>query len=340
MIKGISADTRNKIANASFICTCLIVMHHIPVGSDKSGLYGVLLNLKPISNVAVPFFFLVSGFLLVGHSDESGWWKAALRKRVRTLLVPYLVVNAIYFPLMWLYHNMPGAAFHSEMAYEFSFVNFLAALGLVLPQNPACGPLWYVRMLMMLVVVSPLIVYVVRKSQAWALLLVMLVALNYFFEPIGIKDEVFGSRGIFFFTVGICLRTYGLPSVSKAVAALAGMACCACVWTLQAVELPYVARCALVYATPISGLVALWGLVPGQRWPTWLTSCSFAIYCFHMLVIFGYKAASKVAHCYDWLITPVGFVACVLLPVALCCIFYNYVSSKMPRAATLLFGGR
>ena len=340
MIVGITQKMSNKIANASFICACLIVMHHIPVGDGRQGLYGVLLNLKPISNVAVPFFFLISGFLLVGHSDESGWWRNAFRKRIHTLLVPYLVVNAIYFPLMWLYHNAPGAAFRSEMAYDFSIVNFLAAFGLVLPRNPACGPLWYVRMLMILVLVSPFVVYVVKRSWAWALLCVAVAAINYFFEPIGIKDEVFGSRGIFFFISGICLRLYGVPNVCRIVAVLLGIVCCVCVWILQTIELPYVAKCALVYVTPISGVVALWGLVPEQRWPRWLTSCSFAVYCFHMLVVFGYKAALKAVHCYDMLFTPIGFVACILLPVAVCCAFYNLLSHKLPRVASLLFGGR
>ena len=339
-MNGISSNVSAKIANASFVCACLIVMHHIPVGESGSGLYGVLLGLRPVSNVAVPFFFLASGFLLMGHSDEPGWWGRALRRRVRTLLDPYLVVNAIYFPFMWLYHNMPGAAFHSEMAYDFSLVNILAAFGLVLPRNPACGPLWYVRMLMVLVVVSPVIACVVRKSRAWALLCAVLAALNYFFEPFGIKDEVFGSRGLFFFVSGICLRLHGLPDVGRVAAALSGVVCCACAWTLHAVELPHVARCAIVYALPISGVVALWGLVPGRKWPAWLTSCSFAVYCFHMLVIFGCKAASKAAHCYDLLLTPVGFFACILLPVAACCAFYNFVSRRMPSMASLLFGGR
>ena len=49
--------------------------------------------------MAVPFFFFISGFFLSGHVHEDGWVRRELRKRMKTLVVPYFiwVVIAVLF---------------------------------------------------------------------------------------------------------------------------------------------------------------------------------------------------------------------------------------------------
>lgn len=59
---------------------------------EQIGHYGVFC-------AAVPFFFVCSGFFLGRHCDEEGWWSRGCLKRVRSLLVPYLIWSAVFAAL-------------------------------------------------------------------------------------------------------------------------------------------------------------------------------------------------------------------------------------------------
>lgn len=135
-----------------------------------------------------------------------------MKKRVKSLLIPYVTINLMYLPFVYLYHNLGGSAFHSDMPYTMSFVTILSSLGLWLSNNPACNPLWFVRFLLILMLIAPLFLYVIRKSHAASLMLVTcLISLWVLMPRFDIPEEVLSYRGLVFFTIGMHLRIYGLP---------------------------------------------------------------------------------------------------------------------------------
>ena len=332
----------NKISNGTFLCTCLIVMHHIPHDFES---WGGLGRLWLVVLVAVPFFFCVSGFLLAGHCGEQGWWVRAIRSRVKTLLIPYVIVNAIHLPIAWIYHGIRS----------LSLVDFLSAFGLVIPQNPACGQLWYVRMLMVLILLSPFFAWVIRLGKLAAVLFVgflftsgivfPLIAAPFdpqvFNASMFFKDEVFGFRGLSYFCLGMVLRVYGLPRIDWRVACpsivLGVIFLCCRAEVNQFGPLRYNIGMSV---GPLFMIVGLWWGCPSVPWPKWLTSSSFAVYCFHMLVISGECLVAERLHCATWLVTPIGFIFCLVTPVVLCCWVYNVLRVHAPRVSALIFGGR
>ena len=44
-----------------------------------------------LGKIAVPFFFLASGYFLAGHLDEDGWYGRKVKKRVFSLVIPLLL---------------------------------------------------------------------------------------------------------------------------------------------------------------------------------------------------------------------------------------------------------
>ena len=138
----ITDEVSGKFANMAVISTVMIVFHHLPRHAPEGvvSVYDAILQIHPIVLMAVPFFFLSSGFFLVGHSDEKKWWNVALIKRIKTLFT-YLLVNLMYFPFVNYFANRQGGG-------------ILSALGFVFPRNPACGPMWYVRNLFFLFVLA------------------------------------------------------------------------------------------------------------------------------------------------------------------------------------------
>ena len=73
-------DASLVFSRLSFIGACLIVALHVDPGK------GFLASLY---RAAVPMFFMMSGYWLVGRVEENGWWKTAVVKRVKTLIIPY-----------------------------------------------------------------------------------------------------------------------------------------------------------------------------------------------------------------------------------------------------------
>lgn len=106
MVK-IDSALSNKISWLSFLGACIIVLHHIPRSFiEGDALYHSVMQFHPFCLVGVPLFFILSGFLFVGGANENGWWKAAMKKRVKSLLIPYVTINLMYLPFVYLYHNI------------------------------------------------------------------------------------------------------------------------------------------------------------------------------------------------------------------------------------------
>ena len=146
VVVDVSDETSNKIYNISFICAVLVVMQHIP-GEDWCWRHIGFLMM-----IAVPFFFCVSGFFLAGKTLPKGvWFVRELKKRLITLIIPYLIVTLGWYVLKGL-AGSPG---------YFSWYSFVSAIGLNFGQLPVVAPLWYVRALFVCILMAPIVVCIV-----------------------------------------------------------------------------------------------------------------------------------------------------------------------------------
>lgn len=141
-MKKMDSDTSNKMANMGFLCAIFIVLLHSGCGG--------------ITSVAVPYFFLAAGYFLAGHIGEEGWWRREVCKRVRSLLVPMWIWGAVSIMIELLLQwgiRLTGYDYQGE---SLSFLyRLLKSLGVLFTVN--MGVLWFVRMLFILVVISPLL---------------------------------------------------------------------------------------------------------------------------------------------------------------------------------------
>ena len=88
----------NKIRVLSFLSMILIVMLHanvmeISIGQSR---YIQKTMTEEITRIAVPLFFLISGYLFFIHCDGSRtFFLKKMRRRVRSLVVPYLILTIL-----------------------------------------------------------------------------------------------------------------------------------------------------------------------------------------------------------------------------------------------------
>ena len=147
-----------------------------------------------LCSVANPLFFIISGFLLVGGVTTVLDLLKKLRKRVRTVIVPFILWNAIF--VLWYvvlditpgisrYVNSTGImeAWKSLPLWE-SIYNMLT--------EPAGFHLWFLRDLIVFMAISPLLWLISKRS--WIAAIVLSIVLNHWMS------------WVFWFWLGLTIR--------------------------------------------------------------------------------------------------------------------------------------
>ena len=103
-VKKTRGKTYNAIDLTKFLCSILVVMIHImPLGeySNSSIVNGFNFVIKNyLARIAVPFFFVASGFFLYSKTTLSNFDVKFTKKYVLKLLKLYVIWTVIYLPLI------------------------------------------------------------------------------------------------------------------------------------------------------------------------------------------------------------------------------------------------
>ena len=135
MDRGLS----NKIANMCFLCTLLVVVIHSPLPVSRELNFWEHFVKEVLTMIAVPTFFVISGYLLALRMPRSlaggiAWWLDAMKKRVRTIWVPYVVLSLLWFPVKYSFHWIGVRNFGADATAEvmsISVQNFLSGAGIL-----------------------------------------------------------------------------------------------------------------------------------------------------------------------------------------------------------------
>lgn len=148
----------------------LVIFVHENLNLEADGRWGLLL--ATVANVAVPTFFMISGYYFFkGGVLNRGGYAAKLRKRCRTLLVPYLLWNLVPMANI-VAGNVYSIIFRgkSTEALQEYFTGLWHGgvwrvwWNITSGTMPYDSPLWYVRDLMVMCLVSPLIYLFIRRA--------------------------------------------------------------------------------------------------------------------------------------------------------------------------------
>lgn len=157
-----------------------------------------------VCRLAVPCFFFISGYLFFQQLQKWDWsiWKKKIRRRIRTLLVPYLLWNLIDLIAYWLYSLAHGNDITLiEHFFNVGGLRLFWSINGGIPISvrgiPLDGPLWFIRDLMYFTVFSPLLYWFLTKTKQYGISIFCLV----FLCVPGILPE-----GFIFFLIGAFLQ--------------------------------------------------------------------------------------------------------------------------------------
>lgn len=185
-------------------------------GQDVYSIVSILVH-RVMTAIGVPTFFVISGFLFFYRVEN--WnrevYARKLKSRVKTLIIPYLVWNAIVLFIsagrgLYIYFSTGEVTHILDQLTTFTgwlkpFWNqshfgpvegvFGNEFYLTYPYN---GPFWFIRDLIMMCLISPLIYLIVRYTKAFGLLVLAgCLFTNFWFDIPGFSIDAF-----FYFTVG------------------------------------------------------------------------------------------------------------------------------------------
>ena len=156
----------------------------------------------------VPTLFFISGYFFFRGSDiyNKSFYARKYKRRIHSLLIPYILWNSISILLLWIRHTMQ---LHSNIAegispsildYLSGFWNFTYNEGFT-----ANAPLWFMRDIIIVSLCAPLLRYILQKSYWIPTLTLMTTA-----HILGVEIPISGwnIEAFLFFSIGATLAIH------------------------------------------------------------------------------------------------------------------------------------
>lgn len=259
----ISTYNSQKINVLSFIAIMMVLFIHAVFLEAKEYTTSAYIQefcaFSGLSFVANPLFYCISGFLFflgVNHMKDC---YPKISKRAWTLLVPYLIWNIIFVLWYVVLGVIPGVSAYVNSDMTSELVNngpFHALYQMFIV--PAGFQLWYVRDLIIYVMLSPAIYLFIKHAKMFGLLLLFVAGT---FGLLHLPSEI-KIWGAFFFTLGGYIALHSSLEVLQHKITPSIACVCLCVYLFNAVIRPLdiISLKGTDIVVELCGLIAIWRL--------------------------------------------------------------------------------
>lgn len=192
----------DKIKVLSFICILMVIyVHTYYTEGEGMACFSFFSSLigGGLCRVAVPMFYVISGYLFFLKANSMTDILIKMRKRIRTLLLPYCIANVFTFifyvllGLMTQYSSTLKGVVNIDILCSLK-QGLWPVLELVFV-NPIAFQLWFVRDLILILVFAPILYYVFHKGSKSKLGLIMLALFLFVLWWLGIDALFWFSLG-------------------------------------------------------------------------------------------------------------------------------------------------
>ncbi len=304
----------------------------------------------------IPMLFIISGYLFALHDTKP--YAARIKKRWRTLGIPYLVWSAVALLITFAWQQFPATAqavSHAQLDQMGDNRPYtqIGIGGIVFRWilAPIAFQLWFIRSLLVYNAAYPLLMKAVTKKPAVWFGIVTVLWLLTFSVPF------IESEGLLFFSLGIYLQKSNF-NIEKAPRWLnvkiwaPVFMISAAVKTLLAFQFgwhtgSFITLSLLHKITVFSGLITMWygcdALVRfcmSRNWFTWLSAFAFIIYALHVPLV---NYCTQLMYMYGKNIANLRLMTFIILPLLIsfiCVLFGAAIRKLFPKIYGVITGGR
>jgi surface polysaccharide O-acyltransferase-like enzyme len=294
-----------------------------------------------IFRLCVPIFFTISGYLFfLTYKPTSAAYGRMVLKKTRTILLPYVLFNAITIGLILLFNKVPYMG-DINMIRQDGYIKLLFGLY----RFPAVYTLWFLRDLYVYFLLAP--VFFVVSAEIPRVGVLVFWALWNFVPQAGFPVELSGA---FFFYLGCMLCRTG-ANLDGARSWLVPVLCLYAALLLSVAHVEFYQGFPGIYyllyrSSMIAGTAAVWLLsaypfLGRSQLLLRLSAWSFFVYLTHEPVLsyliyatryLGKPAGTGVGIAYMWLLIGLTFALCYLLA--------RLLERYVPRLYALATGSR
>ncbi len=298
----ISQNLSDRFACMSFLCACMIVFFHATPAPDIGSFnwwFFHLLGREGVCCIAVPYFFICSGFFLAGHLGEKGWWGREVSKRLKSLVIPFFIWMAIGLAFSVCVVYVKNRFFNAHVTSEFLALPLWEKGVLYLGLHPFrdIGVFWYVRTLFFMVLLSPIVFRFLRwPTSTLCILFIVHLVVTYLFGTVlnldmyFLLDRFVSVRGLLYFFAGAALRLnwqkgeFQISTRAGMLLLVIGFAFLVGKNLLLLGAQGALGGVAEVFIVPCL-LVGVWSVLPTTGWMKVMSGFSFPIFLMHNIFL-------------------------------------------------------
>lgn len=190
-------EKNQQIAKLGFVCAVMVIaLHSYSLVNliDGKGVLSVLGRglisyvSHGLTTVAVPIFFFLSGYLLFKNVDTLQSLLAKLKRRIKSLIIPYVCWNTLYFLYYILTSNLPIRT--ADVKLDYTALGIIEAIFF----HKYCFNLWFLLNLIVFTFVLSVPIFYLSKTKAawlvWVLLLCSTLVISIELNVILTEEEI------------------------------------------------------------------------------------------------------------------------------------------------------
>ncbi len=298
-----------------------------------------------LGETGVPGFFFISGYLFF-LSKKS--YTEKIKNRIHTLLIPYIIWNSVMLLLYILSYSVGfPQEINNRSLTDFSALDYLRLYwdrGEYDNGNfvPLLCPLWYIRNLMIMSILSPLLFYIIKYARELFIIITGIWWLQSY-------HNAFIQQTIFFFSLGAYFSIHGKNPLSillnnryLPLILFAAFAICDIIFHITPFSYYNLQIHRISLALNIFALIILSDyLIKRGIKNEFLPRTVFIVFCIHYPIV---VALRKIC---IWMFVDVPetvhialFFLCALLTTFITLVVYQIISKYCPKVKKILSGNR
>lgn len=297
---------------------------------------------ETFGRIGVPFFFMQSGYWMFRFDIQKAdikVWKGKLKKKIRTLIIPYLLWNAYGIVVFMILTNLPGQPFYLNEGQTVNFSVQTLYEGLILSKYNF--PYWFMRDLIMITVFSPILALLLKNKivagTTWIILLILTL--------LNMNVPFFQTSSLLLFFMGGILSVYfrefwetqssGIKQIM--LYSVLFILLVVCKW----IDIPHIYTLYVVVAPilfwKICDVLTVFRMLDHE--PLWFMKQSFFIYSAHVFLVEGLSSIfARINQSILWIC--VTYVLNPMITLLILYIVARFLYSKLPSFYNLICGNR